>query len=683
MNKLRFSILMKTITWLAGSLAVIALVISACLAFFLADAGAYSQTPTTSDVLYYRTWQGRQYINQQASDFFNIFFASQVFIPVREAADRSVDESWKVEIQKAFQLLADGQNQKSAWTVLDDKGQVIWTNQADRPVLASLEYHTSAHLYALYEAAYGVEPDSAAYNAMLAFDQTYIIQTDLYDLEPADQQQLAGYLFVYRLGLNRETVVVAPFAFLLLTVLAVWYLFWSAGYRKGTEGVHLTWYDRIPLEVLALIYFLMLGLVISSMNGFYYTFRQISLFQAGYLQTAGMCLLIWIMGIMSLRFLISLAIRIKARQFWRRTLVWQVLHLIRKILAKLPLLWKGLLLMGGLILIEFFFINWFSNRPYYSFFLFLIFLFFHGALVCLVSLIIIQLDKLREAGRHLADGDLDYQVNEAHLFGALRRHGTHLNSIRQGISLAVDERMKSERFKTELITNVSHDIKTPLTSIINYVDLLKGCPLEDPTAREYLEVIDRQSARLKKLAEDIVSASKAATGLVPVRSEQTDLVELLAQTAEEYTDRLTQARLTLVSHLPQEACNITTDGKLLWRVLDNLFGNACKYGQPDTRVYLDLQKSPDAVTITLRNISREPLNIDSEELFERFVRGDAARASDGSGLGLAIARGLTELLGGKLELDIDGDLFKAILTLPDSRRAAAGPVSQDLSMPVI
>lgn len=679
MNKLRFSIFLKAITWFAGSLAVIALIASAILAFFLADAGAYSQTPVASDVLYYRTWQGRESIGQQASEFFNVFYASQVFIPAQEAADRSVDETWKAEMEQAFQRLTNGQNQKSAWSVLDDTGQVIWTNQADLPVLTSLDYHTSSHLYALYRAAYGVYPDNAAYESMRPLDQTYTVRTDLYALEPSDSYELSLYLFIYRLGLNREMVAIAPFAFLLLTLLAVWYLFWSAGYRRGTAGIHLTWFDRIPLEVLALIYFLMLGLAISSMNGFYYTFRQISLFQAGFLQTAGMCLLIWIMGILSLRFLISLAIRIKARQFWRRTLVWQILHLFRKILTKLPLLWKGLLFMGGLILVEFLFINWFSYRPYYtyySFFRFLLFLFFHGALVCLVSLIIIQLDKLREAGRHLAEGDLDFKVNEAHLSGALRRHGAHLNSIRQGISRAVDERMKSERFKTELITNVSHDIKTPLTSIINYVDLLKGCPLEDPTAREYLDVIDRQSARLKKLAEDIVSASKAATGMVPVQTEQTDLVELLAQTSEEYADRLAQARLTLVNHLPSEACSVMTDGKLLWRVLDNLFGNVFKYSQPDTRVYLDLQKSAGSVVITLRNISREPLNINSEELFERFVRGDAARTSDGSGLGLAIARGLTELLGGKLSLEIDGDLFKAILTLPAGNSACAESVAQ-------
>ncbi|MDW7656728.1 MAG: HAMP domain-containing sensor histidine kinase [Bacillota bacterium] len=676
MNKLRFSIFLKAITWLAGSLAAVALIASAFLAILLADAGAYDQTPVASEMLYYRTDQARQYIGRQASEFFDILFASKVFIPAREVAGRTVDADWKLEMEQAVQLLADGQNETFSWTVLDESDQEIWSNQEDRPVLASLDFHMSASLYTLYRAAYGVEPDSAAYESMVPLDQSYTVRTDLYLLEPADPQQLSWYYGFYRLGLNREIIAFAPFAFLLLTVLAAWYLFWSAGYRKGTEGIHLTWYDRIPLEILAIIYFLMLGLTISSLNGLDYTYRQFSLFQADYLDIAGLSLLIWIMGLLSLRFLVSLAIRVKAGQFWRRTLVWQVLHVIGKILAKLPLLWKGLLSMAGVVLVEFLFIAGFSGRVPNPMLLLLIFFFFHGSLICLASLIIIQLDKLREAGQHLAEGDLDYKVDEAQLFGTLRRHGTHLNSIRQGISLAVDERMKSERFKTELITNVSHDIKTPLTSIINYVDLLKGCPLEDPTAREYIDVIDRQSARLKKLAEDIVSASKAATGMVPVQSEQTDLVELLAQTAEEYTDRLTQARLTLVSRLPSEPCTIITDGKLLWRVLDNLFQNVFKYGQPDTRVYLDLQKSAGTVTITLRNISREPLNINSEELFERFVRGDAARTSDGSGLGLAIARGLTELLGGKLDLDIDGDLFKAILTLPDSSNALTEPTAQ-------
>jgi signal transduction histidine kinase len=327
--------------------------------------------------------------------------------------------------------------------------------------------------------------------------------------------------------------------------------------------------------------------------------------------------------------------------------------------------------MAGLILAELLFIIGFTSHFPNPALLFGFFLFYHGALLCLVCLLVIQLDKLRTAGRHLAAGDLDYQVSEGELVGELRRHGAQLNQIRQGIARAVDERMKSERFKTELITNVSHDIKTPLTSIINYVDLLKTCLIEDPKAREYIDVIDRHSARLKKLAEDVVSASKAAAGTVPINLEQTDLIELLAQTVDEYADRLAQARLTLVSRLPSETCPIVTDGKLLWRVLDNLLQNAVKYGQPDTRVYLDLQQEGGVVTIIIRNISRDPLNIKGEDLFERFVRGDASRSSDGSGLGLAIARCLTELLGGKLELDLDGDLFKAILTVPDGARIAS------------
>lgn len=683
MNKLRYLVSFKVFAWLLGSLAVVALTVSAYLAIFLADAGAYDQTPVASDRLYYRTSQARQFYGLQAMDFYEMFFASKVFIPAQEAAGRTVDTDWKQEMERAFSLLENQQAGASSWTILDEAGEVVWTSQADRTVLVTLTHSAYANLYSLYEAAYGNWPDSKAEADLQPLDQDWLIQTNIHALEPADAQQRSWYLSVWRLGQYRELLSVAPFVFLLLTGLAMAWLFWSAGCRKETEGVHLTWYDRTPLELLILVYVLLLALVISALNAYFFAYRPIDLDQANTLQIAAACFLLWILSILILRFLVSLAVRVKAGQFWRRTLLGLLLRLAGWILARLPLLWQSLLIMGGVVIIELFFIAGFSSSFPNPTLLALLFLIYHAALICLVCLLIIQLDKLREAGRRLAEGDLDYKVNEAQLFGAMRRHGEQLNSIRQGMARAVEARMKSERFKTELITNVSHDIKTPLTSIINYVDLLKSRPIDDPAAREYIGVIDRQSARLKKLAEDIVSASKAATGAVPVQTEPTDLVELLAQTAEEYTDRLAQARLTLISHLPAQASIALTDGKLLWRVLDNLFQNACKYAQPDTRVYLDLQKTADTHVIVLRNISREPLNINSEELFERFIRGDAARTGDGSGLGLAIARSLTELLGGKLELDIDGDLFKAILTLPGQESPAKVQASELAAVPEI
>jgi signal transduction histidine kinase len=226
---------------------------------------------------------------------------------------------------------------------------------------------------------------------------------------------------------------------------------------------------------------------------------------------------------------------------------------------------------------------------------------------------------------------------------------------------AVNERMKSERFKTELITNVSHDLKTPLTSIVSYVDLLKQEDIDSEKAREYIDVLDRQSQRLKKLTTDLVDASKASSGVLTVNLEQVDLGELLRQSAGEYAERFALGRLEPVLTIPETDTVVTADGRLLWRVLDNLLTNVVKYALPGTRVYMDLTAREGQTVVSVKNISREALNIPAEELMERFVRGDASRSSDGSGLGLSIARSLMELMGGELRLTLDGDLFKAEL----------------------
>ena len=246
----------------------------------------------------------------------------------------------------------------------------------------------------------------------------------------------------------------------------------------------------------------------------------------------------------------------------------------------------------------------------------------------------------------------------------LKEHGERLNSIRDGMKSAVERQMRSERMKAELITNVSHDIKTPLTSIINYVDLLKKEGLDSEHAAQYLEVLDRQSARLKKLTEDLVEASKASTGNITVNAEPTDLSLLLSQAAGEYEERLRNRSLEPVLTLPKNAPPVLADGRLMWRVFDNLLGNICKYAQPQTRVYLSFRAGEEAVSVTFKNVSAEPLNLPPEELIERFTRGDASRNTEGSGLGLSIAKSLTELQGGRFLLDIDGDLFKAMVTFP-------------------
>ena len=264
----------------------------------------------------------------------------------------------------------------------------------------------------------------------------------------------------------------------------------------------------------------------------------------------------------------------------------------------------------------------------------------------------------------MAEGDLEHHIDTQRMFWEFRWHGENLNSISTGMSRAVDERMKSERFKTELITNVSHDIKTPLTSIINYVDLLEKEDLKNEKAEEYLEVLERQSARLKKLIEDLMEASKASTGNLAVHLEQLEADVSVVQIVGEFEEKLEASELKLLIGKPEEPIYILADSRHFWRVVDNLMNNICKYAQPGTRVYVNLERNGDAAVLTFRNTSKYPLNISSEELMERFVRGDSSRNTEGSGLGLSIAKSLMELMGGTFELYVDGDLFKVVLRFP-------------------
>ena len=265
--------------------------------------------------------------------------------------------------------------------------------------------------------------------------------------------------------------------------------------------------------------------------------------------------------------------------------------------------------------------------------------------------------------REMSRGNLKQRVDSSRLTGSFRDFAGHLNDLAGVAVVAAQKQMKSERMKAELVTNVSHDIKTPLTSIINYVDLLQNAKSAGE-AKEYLDVLDRQSQRLKKLIDDLMEMSKASTGNMAVDIIETDAVETVTQALGEFADKLESAQLTPVFQQPEGPMCIRADGRLTWCVLSNLLVNAVKYAMPGTRLYVDVVKAEGTVLISLKNISKEPLNVSSEELMERFVRGDTARHTEGSGLGLNIAKSLMELQHGQLKVLIDGDLFKATLVFP-------------------
>ena len=280
--------------------------------------------------------------------------------------------------------------------------------------------------------------------------------------------------------------------------------------------------------------------------------------------------------------------------------------------------------------------------------------------------------KLKIAGEALRDGQDGYRVDTSHMCGSLRAHGEDLNRIGEGVNKAVEERLKSERLRTELITNVSHDIKTPLTSIINYADLITKEKTDNPNIQEYAEVLGKQSQKLKRLIENLIEASKASTGNIHVEIKPCNLNVLLAQISGEYEQRLAEQNLTLIASPLPDDIFVLADGSQLWRVFDNLLGNICKYALENTRVYLDVAvKEHDQVEITLKNISKNQLNLSEDELFERFKRGDNSRSTSGNGLGLSIAQSLMRLQNGSLHLVTDGDLFKAVVALNKTEPSTA------------
>ena len=426
----------------------------------------------------------------------------------------------------------------------------------------------------------------------------------------------------------------------------------SAGHWEGHEGLYLTWLDRIPLDFYLAAGFTMLMIGWDSYDS----------------ETMFIC--IFIVIFMAALLVPSLAARYKTGTLWTNTLLHRLWRLVQRyagtflrnlvnMLRSIPLVWSALAILLGLSAIDLLFLAWDSRMTTIS-----IWTIVRCVVILLLLYVMLDIRKLLKAGEEMAAGDFSHQVSVTCPLPAVQEHAGHLNSIQSGLQKAVDERMKSERLKTELITNVSHDIKTPLTSIVNYVDLLSKTDITDPTAREYITVLERQAQRLRKLTEDLVEASKAATGNIAVHLLPTDLNVLLSQVCGEYEQRLGEKNLSLVFTPAEHAPHIMADGQLLWRVLDNLLGNVCKYAMPGTRVYITAETADGRANLSIKNISLYPITVSGEELTERFVRGDSARSTEGSGLGLSIAASLTELQQGRFAIHVDGDLFKATLTFP-------------------
>jgi len=461
-----------------------------------------------------------------------------------------------------------------------------------------------------------------------------------------------------------------------LTLLALVWVLWTAGRGAGTEGAVTTWQERIFFDLYAAVVIaaevclvacfiwtaerLYWGAanVYSIMNRDFNAFYKLGVMGAGAFFAAGV-------GCAAL-LLRTLAVRLKAGCLGKTTLLCRVVtwmvRTIHDFVHFLPFTWKIVLGFGAYVIVTFFLV---MEGVYNGAFMFM-YLCLQLTLALFLAWWAYGYYRLRQGTKTIAGGDLEYQIDTRRMPYDLRLQAEDLNNISAGLSAAVDEKMKSERFKAELITNVSHDLKTPLTSIINYVNLLKSTDQTDPKAAEYIEVLDRKSLRLKKLTEDLVEASKASTGVLSVVREKIGMSQLIDQALGEWEEKLNDRKLALVTNLPEGETWVYADGRHLWRVIDNLLSNCSKYAMEGTRVYLDLERGKGQVALSVKNVSREPLNVPAERLMERFVRGEESRSTEGSGLGLSIARSLTELQGGSFDLAVDGDLFKAIVILPQA-----------------
>ena len=454
---------------------------------------------------------------------------------------------------------------------------------------------------------------------------------------------------------NNKLSYIIPIATILLAVIII-YLIWSIGHKKGKDGITLRSIDKISYEIIIMITWFIIVLLICVIGGASSINSRIPVdfVQSAYIVSylgIYVCLLIDV---------ITTIRRIKAKEFWHSFLVYKIWNKLRQKIDE----------YGG---------KENSTKKitfFYLMFLAIFFILINCAtsflgLVLLVAFLVWiyikllkynkKLNEVQMALRDIYEGKDDVYLDESEQKGVLKRMAKYINDIAGGFSNAIEQSLKSERLKTELITNVSHDIKTPLTSIINYVDLLKKEEFENKQVEQYIAILDNKSQRLKKLIEDLVEASKVQSGNVKLNIEDINLKELLNQTTGEFEDRFEKKNLKIELLVPTDDVIIKADNRYMYRIIENLFSNITKYALENSRIYIELKRESGKVKLSIKNISSEKLNISADELMQRFVRGDKSRHTEGSGLGISIAKSLTELQNGSFDIEIDGDLFKVIL----------------------
>lgn len=481
----------------------------------------------------------------------------------------------------------------------------------------------------------------------------------------------------------RGTIFWGSGALIIFLVCVLW-LAVVAGRSSTDEELHLNWFDRWKTGLAAAAVIIMWGfgtLAGAAFGGLVLPSNVVtSVSEAGIVQydtylSGTFPHIIWYSVLalytccMFLIGFLSLVRRLKAREVWKNSVTRQACRFVYMLFKNINNIWRTVVIFGCFVLIEMFLCILISSNIYgYVSSCFCLFLLLVD--VCAFIWLVCQSIgkyKIKKGIEHIAGGEVQYTISLDGLYGEQREIAAMINTIRDGLDAALAESMKSERLKTDLITNVSHDIKTPLTSIINYVELLKQENFEDPRIQRYIEVLEQKSQRLKTLTEDVVEASKVSSGNITLEYMDINFTEMLQQTSGEFEEKFKMRGLKEILSLPGEEAIIRADGRRTWRILENVYNNAAKYAMQGTRVYGDLTVTEQDVCFSLKNMSEQPLNISADELTERFIRGDISRSTEGSGLGLSIAKTLTEMQGGSFELYLDGDLFKVMIRFPRRR----------------
>lgn len=456
--------------------------------------------------------------------------------------------------------------------------------------------------------------------------------------------------------------IVIGICFILLVYQAV-HMIRATGWEDNTEGVVLNRFDRLPAEG----WWLITIIILCGLTAFARKIIRDTIFlsdlEVPYL-IFRMVMGILPLAVLSMTLVLSFARRCKAHNMWSSSLLLKNIsnHSLWKNITHLKGTSKLLLAFIGYILVQMWYL--YLTAEIRSFTLPVFFL-IHGVALVVVVLIIRDVNKLTSGVKEITKGNLEYKIKIREKFSPFNELVDGINHIGDGLKAAVETSLKDERMKTELITNVSHDLKTPLTSIINYINLLKAEKMPTPEAEHYVEVLDGKALRLKQLTEDLVEAAKASSGNIELEKMPLAFDELMKQAFGEFEDKFEKKGLILIANYPKEPVMVLADGRRMFRILENILQNAYKYALEKTRIYADLSKENGEVCFTLKNISAAALNISPEELMERFTRGDSARSTEGSGLGLSIAKDLTKLQGGTFDVKLDGDLFKVILTFPE------------------